>query len=52
MAREDLAERIRQYGGEIGVAFSMPAAECGADEILAIVDACREWDTHVGKTET
>ena len=51
MAREDLAGRIRQYGGEIGVAFSMPA-ESGTDEILAIVDACREWDTHVGTPKT
>ena len=50
MAREDLVDRIKRYGGEIGVAFSMPI-ESGDDEIMQIVDACREWDTHIGKTE-
>jgi len=47
MARSDLPDRIARYGGEIGVAFSMPW-DSGDDEILNIVNACREWDTHIG----
>lgn len=45
MSRNDLPARIARYGGEIGVAFSMPW-NCGDDEVLKIVDACREWDSH------
>ena len=45
MSRDELPERIARYGGEIGVAFSMPM-DCEDGEILQIIDACREWDTH------
>ena len=49
MSKDELPERIARYGGEIGVAFSMPG-DCGDDEILQIVDACREWNTHNGSS--
>ena len=49
MSKDELPDRIARYGGEIGVAFSMPA-DCGDDEILSIVDACREWNTHIGSS--
>ena len=48
MSRDDLPSRIAQYGGEIGVAFDMPW-ECSDDEIMEIVNACREWDAHNGR---
>ena len=48
MSRSELPERIAKYGGEIGVAFSMPW-ESGDDEIMNIVNACREWGTHIKK---
>ena len=51
MSRDGLPELIKQYGGEIGVAFALPK-DCGDDEVMAIVNACREWDTHVGVSET
>ena len=51
MSKDGLPERIQRYGGEIGVAFSMPG-DCGNDEILAIVNECREWDTHNGNAAT
>ena len=51
MSRTELPERIRRFGGEIGVAFSMPM-DCEDDEILKIVDACREWDTHNDTVKT
>ncbi|MDE7219334.1 MAG: hypothetical protein K2O45_06915 [Oscillospiraceae bacterium] len=51
MSKEGLPDRIARYGGEIGVAFSMPN-DCGDDEIVKIVDACREWDTHNGAPTT
>ncbi|MDE7261913.1 MAG: hypothetical protein K2N78_07660 [Oscillospiraceae bacterium] len=47
MSKDELPERIAQYGGEIGAAFAMPR-DCTDDEILEIVNACREWDTHNG----
>ena len=47
MSRDELPERIARYGGEIGVAFSVPA-DFSDDDILQIVNACREWDTHNG----
>lgn len=45
MSKDELPDRITRYGGEIGVAFSMPK-DCEDKEILSIVDACREWNTH------
>ena len=48
MSRSELPERIAKYGGEIGVAFSMPW-DCKDGEIVEIVNACREWDAHVRK---
>lgn len=47
MSKDDLPERIARYGGEVGIAFSMPL-ECSDDELLEIVNACREWDTRNG----
>ena len=51
MSKDGLPARIARYGGEIGVAFSMPW-DCGDDEILEIVNACREWNSHIGKSDT
>ena len=48
MSRSELPERIAKYGGEIGVAFSMPW-ESKDEEIVEIVNACREWDAHARK---
>lgn len=47
MNKSDIPERITRYGGEIGVAFSMPW-ESTDEEILSIVNACREWNAHNG----
>lgn len=46
MPRGELPERIAKYGGEIGVAFSMPW-DCEDGEIVKIVNACREWGAHM-----
>ena len=46
MSRSELPERIAKYGGEIGIAFSMPW-ESKDEEIVEIVNACREWGTHM-----
>lgn len=45
MSRDGLKERIARYGKEIGIAFSMPP-DSQDEEILNIVNACREWNTH------
>lgn len=50
MSKDELPERIARYGGKLGIAFSMPL-DCGDDEIVKIVDACREWNTHNGKPD-
>ncbi len=47
MSKDGLPERISRYGKEIGVAFAMPW-ESSDEEILEIVNSCREWDTHNG----
>lgn len=51
MSRDEMLKRIAQYGGEVGVAFSMPW-DSGDDEIMQIVGACREWNTHNGNPIT
>ncbi len=46
MSLDELPERIRRYGGEIGLAIPLPT-DCRDEVIVEIADCCRKWNTHL-----
>ena len=47
MDLEGLPARLERYGREAGLAIPLPV-DCPEETVVAIADACRKWNTHVG----